>query len=94
MREKPVHNLGARKQQQRYAAKHKSGATATSTQGSQSSDEFELNNLDLEKHPAQSQTTEGDLVRDLNHYDVVSSIYHYSSVDLGVKCRSPHSHLG
>lgn len=37
-------------------------------------------------------TVDFDLLRDLSHYDVVNSIWHWSSVDLGPKCQSePHA---
>ncbi|KAL9083264.1 MAG: hypothetical protein Q9159_005875 [Coniocarpon cinnabarinum] len=72
---------------QRRSKTHK---PPTNKAPSHASGDVELETFDIEKHTAQTQTIEYDLMKDLTHYDVVRSIYHYTSVDPGVKCADSH----
>ena len=61
-----------------------------SSDSSQEGESFELQDVErMASSPTNlkpDQSTEADLMENLNHYDIVSTIYHWSSVDIGVKC--------
>lgn len=78
MRSQPGHRRGLKKR-----AVHK---LVDEDDSSTSSPAVEMADLEKTVRGVEADSTEADLMRELNHYDVVSTIYHWSSVDLGVKC--------
>ena len=81
MRSQPSHRRSARKRYHTNPADDEDASTTSSA-----AEAVEMFDLEKTVRGTKTDSTEANLMRELNHYDVVSTIYHWSSVDIGIKC--------